>query len=93
MAAECARGHPRTPENTYVSGKGKKQCRICALARSTQGRRDRGWKERMVQTISPLICLSQIIAFAKAPYQHLAAAVEPEARALWEPPIRDRRAS
>jgi hypothetical protein len=29
----CDRGHPLTPENTYVSPEGGRKCRTCALRR------------------------------------------------------------
>lgn len=28
----CRRGHPRTPETTYVFPSGKRQCRVCIRA-------------------------------------------------------------
>jgi hypothetical protein len=36
-ANRCLRGHPRSPENTYVKPNGKRECRVCA--RSAQQRR------------------------------------------------------
>lgn len=31
--SECKRGHPRTPENVYVTGNGYRDCRACARIR------------------------------------------------------------
>ena len=38
--SECVRGHERTPENSYIDGQRKKQCRLCEAIRN----RERGWK-------------------------------------------------
>lgn len=34
----CAQGHPYTPENTRITGRGTRQCRACARDYAIQGR-------------------------------------------------------
>lgn len=36
---ECLRGHPFTPENTYVTPDGRRMCRTCSAERSARSRR------------------------------------------------------
>lgn len=37
--ARCHRGHPFTPENTYINPSGSRECRTCRAERSRQFRR------------------------------------------------------
>lgn len=41
----CRRGHPRTPETTYVFPNGKRQCRICIRAAKAAFRKRERMKE------------------------------------------------
>lgn len=35
LPAACRNGHPYTPENMYPNTSGKRDCKLCAQARST----------------------------------------------------------
>jgi hypothetical protein len=42
---ECSKGHAYTPENTYVTGEGHRECRICKHARVRASREARRRQE------------------------------------------------
>lgn len=78
----CPRGHLFTPENVYISSKGRKECRICRAA----SHRDRRARDAMVIAASaPALSTTQreaVLAFLR---EHPGATMPEIARGIGKP--------